>query len=145
MKRTGPSPKVCGIVMARDAGRCRRCGAIGHEIQHRIGRGMGGSSRAVVNDPSALVLMCRTCHRFITEHPEIAYETGWAIRRSSLELPSEVPLVTLDGSQLFLTEEGTVIQVQGPAASTAAEGEAGAVSSHGVRQAPPLANTRRNP
>jgi 5-methylcytosine-specific restriction protein A len=113
MKRTGPSAKVRGIVMARDAGRCRRCGAIGHEIQHRIGRGMGGSSRGIVNDPSALVLMCRPCHKFITEHPGIAYETGWAIRRSSHELPSEVPLMVLDGSQLFLTEEGTAVSLQG--------------------------------
>lgn len=111
---TGLSTKTRRAIAERDRGRCLRCGHWGTNVQHRIGRGMGGTSRREVNeDLASLVTMCGSgttgCHGWATEHPAEAYATGWAIRRSSRELPSEIPLVDLTGRQLFLTEEGHVI------------------------------------
>lgn len=110
---TGLSTKVRRQVAERDRGWCRRCGARGTNVQHRIGRGMGGTSRVDVSSLAALVTLCGSgttgCHGYLTEHPEEAYATGWAIRRSSPELASEVPLVDLEGRQFFLTDEGDLI------------------------------------
>ena len=110
---TGLSTKVRRQVADRDRGCCLRCGARGTNVQHRIGRGMGGTSRAEVNDLAALVTLCGSgttgCHGYITAHPEEAYATGWAIRRSTTEHASEIPLTDFDGRQLFLTEEGGLI------------------------------------
>jgi 5-methylcytosine-specific restriction protein A len=97
--------------MARDAGRCRRCGAIGHQIHHRRPRGMGGTSDPLINNPSNLVLLCQPCHAEVESAREQAYDSGWLLRHASLELPSEVPLVDLQGRTFFLTEEGTVVGV----------------------------------
>lgn len=113
---TGLSTKVRRQVADRDRGRCLRCGARGTNIQHRIGRGMGGTSRTEVSGLAALVTLCGSgttgCHGYITAHPEEAYETGWAIRRSSAEHASEIPLLDLDGRQFFLTDEGDLVYVQ---------------------------------
>lgn len=110
---TGLSTKTRRLVADRDRGMCLRCGARGTNVQHRIGRGMGGTSRAEVNDLSALVTMCGSgttgCHGHITANPTEAYATGWAIRRSASERPSEVPLTDLQGRQFFLTEEGGLV------------------------------------
>lgn len=114
---TGLSTKVRRQVADRDRGMCLRCGARGTNVQHRIGRGMGGTSRADVNDLAALVTLCGSgttgCHGHITSHPEEAYATGWAIRRSAVTSASEIPLVDLEGRQFFLTDEGGLVYVGG--------------------------------
>lgn len=108
--------KTRNLIRERDGGMCRRCGRRGTNVQHRIGRGSGGSKRAVVNDPSALVTLCGSgtteCHGEITEHPAEAYETGWAIRRSDPRHPSEIPLVDLLGREFLLASDGTVTYLE---------------------------------
>jgi 5-methylcytosine-specific restriction protein A len=113
MKNTGPSKKVRAQVAKRDQGVCQRCQVReAADLQHRIGRGSGGTSREIVNDVSALVSVCRSCHDWIERgEREQAYATGWAIRRSSSELPSEIPLVDLLGREFFLTEECRIVYI----------------------------------
>ena len=111
--RTGPSAATVQTIRERDQGRCLRCGAPGTNTQHRVARGMGGTSRPQVNDLANLVTVCGSgttgCHGWMTANPADAYATGWAVRRNSGDLPSEVPLTALDGRQFFLTEDGDVI------------------------------------
>ena len=112
---TSPSAAAVRRVRARDAGRCRRCGGPGTNTQHRVARGMGGTSRVQVNDLSNLVTVCGSgttgCHGWMTAHPADAYATGWAVRRNGNDLPSKVPLTDLDGHQFFLTEDGAVVHL----------------------------------
>jgi hypothetical protein len=114
---TGLSTKVRRQVADRDRGTCLRCGARGTNVQHRIGRGMGGTSRSDVSELAALVTLCGSgttgCHGHITTHPEESYATGWAIRRSDATPASEIPLTDLHGSRFFLTEEGDIVPVDG--------------------------------
>lgn len=95
---TGLSTKMRRRVADRDRGHCLRCGRRATNVQHRIGRGMGGTSRPEPNG-------------HITAHPAEAYATGWAIRRSETRHASEIPLTNLDGQQFFLTEEGEIAYV----------------------------------
>ena len=112
-RRTGPDAKTCAVVMLRDAGRCRRCGEIGHQIQHRLARGSGGSRNPMVNNLSALVLVCLKCHDEIENRERAAaFRTGWAVKHG-IERPSEIPLVDVRGRAFFLTEEGGVVYVTG--------------------------------
>lgn len=53
---------------------------------HRESKGVGGKWRAA-NGLDA----CRQCHRYITEHPALAYEHGWFVR--SHQDPAEVPVL----------------------------------------------------
>jgi hypothetical protein len=108
---------VRDVVTARDNGSCLRCSAPGTNVHHRIGRGMGGTSRRDVNDLAALVTLCGSgttgCHGWVTEHPAEAYALGWAIRRSETTHPSEIPLTDLYGRRFFLTEEGALVYLNG--------------------------------
>ena len=107
---TGLSTKTRRQVADRDKGRCLRCGMRGTNIQHRIGRGAGGTSRPEVNGLAALVTLCGSgttgCHGHITEHPTEAYETGWAIRRSFSGRACDVPLVDLYERTFYLSDSG---------------------------------------
>lgn len=109
---TGPKRSVADLVRTRDAGVCRRCGHLATNKQHRIGRGMGGTNRTDVNSAAALVLMCGSgttgCHGWATTHPDEAYATGWAIRRSDTRPPSEIPLTDLRGHTFLLADDGSV-------------------------------------
>lgn len=107
------------LVRARDQMRCFICE---HsvawepgEVHHRIGRGMGGTSRPVVNSPANLILLCRPCHAGITaERSPDAERLGYVIRRRTGVDPAAVPtysrryqgwvLLTEDGGIEHLTE-----------------------------------------
>jgi hypothetical protein len=105
--------RIRKLVKNRDQGVCRRCETPGNNIHHRIGRGMGGTSRDDVNNLAALVTLCGSgttgCHGYITSHPTEAYETGWSIRRSNPDPAADIPLMDLLGRQMFLTEDGGCI------------------------------------
>lgn len=45
------------------------------DMHERLSRARGGS----VTDPDNIVLLCRPCHRLITEHPAWAEANGWAL------------------------------------------------------------------
>ena len=97
--------------MVRDAGRCRRCNGIGEQIQHRRSRGRGGTSNPHINDLPNLVLLCVKCHDDVENRERlVAFKTGWAVKHG-VEEPSMIPLKRLDGSEFFLTDEGTVVEL----------------------------------
>lgn len=108
---TGLSTKVRRQVADRDRGYCLRCGAPGTNVHHRQAKGMGGSNRPWTDRPDNLVTVCGQgntsgCHKWISDEYTDAERLGWVIRRSSTEIPSEVPVVDVLGRRYFLTEEG---------------------------------------
>ncbi len=54
-------PKVRAAVLARDGGRCTRCGAPAAEVHHLTPRAEGGT-----DDPANLTSLCGDCHHRIT-------------------------------------------------------------------------------
>lgn len=107
MRRTGPTAKTCAVVMLRSAGRCIRCGTIGHQIHHRKPRQMGGTRDAAINNPANLVLLSNECHSHVESHRKAAYDEGWLVHRR--DDPETVPLIDLFGQRFWLTDDSTVI------------------------------------
>lgn len=67
---------------ARDLGRCARCGGADPlcsvlNVQHRIGRGMGGTSRPA--RASELLTLGVGCHKWTEEHPALADALGFSV------------------------------------------------------------------
>lgn len=101
-------------VLLRDHSCCRRCGVHisvrGYSIHHRKGR-QGPDADQLPN----LVTLCGSgttpngCHQWAHNHPEKAYAAGWMVRRLSSDDPAQVPLVTLHGQVIGLTDDGQVI------------------------------------
>jgi hypothetical protein len=121
--RTGPTEHVQGIVRDRDGGLCVRCGAPATDLDHVMGRGMGGAhgDRArVINGPAWLRTLCGRgntsgCHGWKESNaggePE---RLGYRIRRNALFMDaSKVPCLTRWGWVLF-TNEGKVLGCQAP-------------------------------
>lgn len=65
---------VHGKACAAQLDGCSGMATDGHEL---LSRARGGS----ITDPDNIVPLCRSCHRFVTEHPAWAQEHGWARRR----------------------------------------------------------------
>ena len=82
MKRTrrkeGFTPETRQIIERRSGGRCEArtpiCSGWGQHIHHRKSRRAGDHSA-----PNGLHV-CRSCHAFIHDHPELSMEKGWIIR-----------------------------------------------------------------
>lgn len=112
MSDTGPDWRVKNAVILRDGFSCRRCGKTpGGQIHHRAPRGRGGTKVEWINGKANLVLLCIECHDHVEKNRAEAYETGWLIRRTSDDLPEEVPLTDVAGVQFFLTDAGGVVFV----------------------------------
>lgn len=100
----GFPPTVALAIIERDAGACARCGApvahlergIAWSIHHRRARGMGGARDAWINEPANGVILCGSgttgCHGDIEKHRDVAYDTGWLIRRG-IATAETVPLL----------------------------------------------------
>jgi hypothetical protein len=53
---------------------CQRCLSDRSQDVHEIkSRARGGS----ITDESNLCCLCRKCHSWVTQNPELAYEQGW--------------------------------------------------------------------
>lgn len=62
--------------------RCERCGTErATEAHELLSRARGGA----LDDRGNVALLCRTCHRWVTEHPRLATDEGWL--RHSWERP----------------------------------------------------------
>lgn len=87
------------LVWLRDGGHCQRCWASvwQGDIHHRRPRGMGGRDgrETWINHHSNLVLLCRSCHDFLEEHPIEARRTGYRLDHG--QVPEEVPIYCGDG------------------------------------------------
>ena len=99
-------------VHERSCGRCERCGKAGHEVHHRKLRSRGGGW-----DTANCVLLCSTCHRWVTVNPALARKDGWEVSRT--QDPESVPVLLVgmfaptprwtflrrDGTQQWAVEE----------------------------------------
>lgn len=95
---------------------CEACrtwlGAHGGDIQHRLARGMGGSTSRVINGLANALLLCRSCHqRCEARDPEM--ETGGFWIRSGNGpdhdprfVPVLLGLVRGGGTRVWLSETG---------------------------------------
>lgn len=91
---------VRAAVYERDGHACARCGSGGPlTLQHRTGRGMGGSRDPRINAPSNLITLCGSgttgCHGVVESTPRLSRLTGWAVARH--DDPAEIPVQTLSG------------------------------------------------
>lgn len=101
---TGFPPTVVLAIVERDRGCCARCGTpvdhlergVAWSIHHRRARGMGGARDAWINEPANGAVLCGSgvtgCHGWVEKHRDVAYETGWLIRRG-IATAETVPLV----------------------------------------------------
>lgn len=105
-----PTKRVRDLVYKRDGETCiaqwhSPCTGI-LTLQHRIGRGMGGSRMPGINAPSNLVAMCIHHNGLIESDSEFrtfACRQGWSIPRNwtpSLE-PADIPVRYADGPHLI--------------------------------------------
>lgn len=118
---TGPSRKVRALVMAREDKRCAACGisVIGrpYSVQHRVARGMGGTSDPAANSPERLVLLCGSattpgsCHaRCEARDPDMHARGFWLW---SWEDPALIPVMLASehgsGVTAWLATDGTYL------------------------------------
>lgn len=111
---TGPTKKVRDVVMARDGGRCVRCGVpvtgLPHSLQHRRARGAGGTTRPDTNLPANLILVCGTgtslCHGRIERKRHEAQGFGWAIPLAA-SCPADWSVWTADRGRIYLDDDGS--------------------------------------
>lgn len=83
--------KTRTAVIERDRGRCRTCGAIGTEIQHRVRRREGGHL------PSNIYVTCSADHRRLHSNPRWAMSKGMTVSAVANINPASVPLWTMQG------------------------------------------------
>ncbi|WP_158170948.1 HNH endonuclease [Rhodococcus sp. JT-3] len=91
------------IVKERSGGYCEVrirgiCTGRAESVHHRKNRSQGGSWA-----PSNLLHLCgdgvRGCHGWITEHPALSYDNGWAVR--GCNVPAEEPVFVARGLVLL--------------------------------------------
>lgn len=101
-RKTGPTPEAVETVLQRDGWKCVKCG---HQIQgergwdwsiqHRVGRGMGGSRAEWINLPANLLTVhgsgITSCHGEIEANPAAAMAYGWSVSRHAD--PTEIPVL----------------------------------------------------
>ena len=125
-KPTGPRRSVKDIVVERSTGLCeiqmpRVCTLVASDIHHRCGRGMGGTKRPDINQPFALLHVCRGCHHAVTDTAgnRAAYEdAGWIVPRGAEEIMIErlKEPVLYRGRWVLLTNDGGINPVRESAA-----------------------------
>lgn len=64
------SKRTRDMIIERDEGRCRQCGAIGTEIHHVFPKGRNGRGTF-----SNGILLCASCHRLV--HEDVIYLNKW--------------------------------------------------------------------
>jgi 5-methylcytosine-specific restriction endonuclease McrA len=68
--------------------RCQRCKfADAVDVHEVLPRSAGGS----ILDEDNLRAVCRTCHRWIHEHPKEATASGWLVSRYSVDTRKRAP------------------------------------------------------
>ena len=89
------------IIKERSNGLCEKCGQQrGTEAHHRKNRSQGGTW-----EPTNILLLCHGCHAWITTHPALATDAGWAVSRNCE--PHLVP-VKIAGQWTLLNTDNTV-------------------------------------
>lgn len=114
---TGPDEAARKLVLARDRYACVCCGrsVLGqpYSLQHRVARGMGGTSDPAANSPENLLTMLGSgttgCHgRVESRADRDDHGKGYWLRRG--ESPLLVPVMVFSehdsGATVWLTEDG---------------------------------------
>ena len=108
---TGPSRAVKDLVLDRDRNRCVICGQGGDWLDplvanHRVNRGIGGSTAPWINLPSNLVTVHASENLLLEDEAcELFYANGWKVRRGTV-LPADVPVLYPDGRRWLLRDDG---------------------------------------
>lgn len=99
-----------------DNARCEACGiwvgAVGGDLQHRLARGIGGTSSPVVNSVANAAVMCRVCHDLAeSRDPEMEARGFWIRSGNGPEHdPRYVPVLLASihgpGATVWLAESG---------------------------------------
>lgn len=114
MKRTsrptGPDRRTRALMYDRDGDRCCACNEVGLRDRdlipnHRVNRGMGGSTAPWINDLTNLVTACRGCNNRFEDDPAYSYAMGWKVRYGVN--PATVPVCYGDGSWWLLDLDGS--------------------------------------
>lgn len=100
--------KIRNLVYERDNFQCVHCGTMsGLSLQHRAGKGMGGSK--LMDGPENLATMCLRSNQKLESDAEFAQHgriMGWKLSRH--QDPSRVPIYYApDGAFFLLDSEGT--------------------------------------
>lgn len=110
--------KSLAIVLARSAGLCEACGAVGTNTHHRRPRGSGGSKDPATNRPSNLLRLCGSgttaCHGHIEANRRWAYDLGLLVRQNAS--PAEVPVLLLRPGWVYLDDFGNYLPAERGAA-----------------------------
>jgi len=110
-KRTGATDEVRQQIFLRANFSCERCSetrfTFGTSIHHRKPRGMGGTKKQEINDPTNLIFLCGTgttgCHGWIESNRKIAFEKGLLVRQT--ENPSDIPFQDSFGNMWKLSSD----------------------------------------
>ncbi len=73
---------------------------------------MGGSSDPATNSPVNLVLLCRSCHRWVESHRLAARMAGWLVWQGH---DPAVVVLWLPDRRVLLTDTGAYLAADGPA------------------------------
>jgi 5-methylcytosine-specific restriction endonuclease McrA len=114
---TGPSAQTRAMVYARDLGCCAGCGKavkdIPHSIQHRVARGMGGTSRPEANSFENLVVLCGDattpggCHLKAEERDDEMHDRGlWLESWERPDLVAVAYATPYGHDEFWLTDDG---------------------------------------
>jgi 5-methylcytosine-specific restriction enzyme A len=91
----------------REQGRCARCGGRADELQHRLARGMGGTSDPQAHALSHVAWLCRACHGLIERQDRAqGAAEGWVVFHGQ-SAPAVVP-VLYRGRWALLADDGSV-------------------------------------
>lgn len=107
-RKTGPAKTVADVVRARDGGCVVAIACDGRPgltvINHRVNRGMGGSSDPAVNQPASLIETCNADNLWLEDNPLKAEANGWKVKRPTE--PATVPVTYPDGTRWLLDDDG---------------------------------------
>jgi 5-methylcytosine-specific restriction protein A len=92
----------------REQGRCGRCGlGRADELQHRLARGMGGTSDPNAHNLSHVGWLCRACHHLVESVDRaLGVAEGWVVFHGQSD-PAVVP-VCYRGRWAILGDDGSV-------------------------------------
>lgn len=88
------------VLANRSGGGCERCGTARgpFERHHRKRRRDGGDRYANI------LLLCRDCHAWVTEHPAESRKAGWIVSVS--RDPADVPVLVYRNEWMRLDDDG---------------------------------------
>jgi hypothetical protein len=111
-------------IVARDQGKCVRCGRhVAHlqrgwawSIHHRRPRGSGGTSLAWVDQAANGIILCGSgttgCHGWVEKNRRAAIDAGYLISALGLSVAEDIPLHPELLGFVYLTNDGGWIPVE---------------------------------